>query len=231
MHNIWLVFRRDVSNLFKNVMCTIITVGLILLPSLFAWYNILACWNVFDNTGNLSVAVANQDEGYTSDLVPLKVNVGEKVVSALRANKQINWVFTNADDAVEGTKSGKYYAGLVIPEDFSSRMLTFYESDSASTTILYYVNEKKNAISPNITGAGADTLSYQVNAAFADTVSEIAASLAKGLANLSESSSILIHRRIPEGGYDRHHNRQIRRRLRYPHTAGYIHIGIGLGKP
>lgn len=190
MHNIWHIFRRDTSNLFRNVMCTIITVGLVVLPSLFAWYNILACWNVFDNTGNLSVAVANQDKGYTSDLVPLDVNVGEKVVSALRANKQINWVFTDENSAVEGTKSGAYYAALVIPEDFSSQMLTFYEGDSTSANILYYVNEKKNAISPNITGAGADTLSYQVNEAFANTISEIAARLAKSLANYSTDSDI-----------------------------------------
>lgn len=190
MRNIWLIFRRDASNLFRNVMCTIITVGLVVLPSLFAWYNILACWNVFDNTGNLSVAVASEDEGYTSDLLPLEVNVGEKVMSALRANDQINWVFTNADDAVEGTKAGRYYAALVIPEEFSAQMLTFYEGDSTSASILYYVNEKKNAISPNITAAGADTLSYEVNAAFADTLAEIAAGVAKGLANYAEDSDI-----------------------------------------
>jgi len=190
MHNIALIFRRDVANLFRNAMCTIITVGLVLLPSLFAWYNILACWDVFENTGNLSVAVANADEGYESDLIPMKVNIGEKVVSALRANDQINWVITSEYDAVEGTKSGKYYAALVIPADFSSQMLTFYEGDSTSASIQYYVNEKKNAISPNITGAGADMLSYQVNAAFADTVSEIAASLAKGLADYADENNV-----------------------------------------
>lgn len=188
MRNIWLIFRRDVSNLFRNVMCVIITVGLVVLPSLFAWYNVLACWNVFDNTGNLSVAVASNDEGYSSDLLPIEINVGEKVTSALRANSQINWVFTNGDDAVEGTKSGKYYAALVIPENFSRQMLTFYEGDSESAEILYYVNEKKNAISPNITGAGADTLSYEVNATFADTLSEIAVGLAKSVWNYTEEN-------------------------------------------
>ena len=190
MRNAWAIFRCDVSNLFRNVMCAIITVGLVVLPSLFAWYNILACWNVFDNTGNLSVAVTNEDEGYTSDLIPLEVNVGEKVLSALRTNKQINWIFTDADDATEGTMSGKYYAALVIPKDFSGKMLTFYEENSTSADITYYVNEKKNAISPNITGAGADALSYQVNAAFADAVSEIAAALAKSLANYTEDNDV-----------------------------------------
>ena len=66
----------------------IIVIGLVFLPSIFTWYNVIACWDAFGNTGNLTVAVANTDEGYESDLVPLEINVGDKVVSALRANDQ-----------------------------------------------------------------------------------------------------------------------------------------------
>ena len=190
LHNIGLIIRHDVSGLFKNVTCVAITVGLIVLPSLFAWYNILACWNVFDNTGNLSVAVASQDEGYESDLLPINVNVGEKVLSALHENDRINWVFTNADDAIEGTKAGTYYAALVLPKDFSKSLLTFYDNDAGSAKIDYYVNEKVNAIAPNITGIGADTVSYEVNAAFADTLSEVAAGVAKSLSNIAQNGDL-----------------------------------------
>ena len=70
MNNVWRLFRFDLGRLKANVMSIIITLGLVLVPSLFAWYNIIACWNVFDNTGNLTVAVANTDEGYQSDLHP-----------------------------------------------------------------------------------------------------------------------------------------------------------------
>ena len=172
MRNTWLVFRRDVQHLFGNVISIIITVGLVVLPSLFSWYNILACWDVFNNTGNLSVAVANDDAGYEGDLIPVEVNVGDRVVAALRENDQINWVFTTSDDAIEGTSAGDYYAALVIPEDFSENMLTFYESTAGPARIDYYVNEKKNAIAPNIIGTGADTVSREVNETFAQAVSE-----------------------------------------------------------
>ena len=86
VRNVWAIFRAELPRLFANAISVIITIGLVVLPSLFSWYNILACWNVFDNTGNLKVAVANSDAGYESDLVPLRVNVGDQVVSALRAN-------------------------------------------------------------------------------------------------------------------------------------------------
>ena len=119
----------DVKSLFANVMSIIIAVGLVVMPSIFTWYNVIACWNVFDNTGNLTVAVANVDDGYESDLVPLRVNVGEQVVSALRANDQIDWTFTTEEDAVDGARSGRYYAAVVIPHEFSRDMLTFYSED------------------------------------------------------------------------------------------------------
>lgn len=102
MRNIWRIFKTDMRHLFNNSISVIIVIGLVFLPSIFTWYNVIACWDAFGNTGNLTVAVANTDEGYESDLVPLEINVGDKVVSALRANDQLNWTFTTEEDAIDG---------------------------------------------------------------------------------------------------------------------------------
>lgn len=110
------------------------------------------------------MAVANTDEGYQSDLIPLRINIGDQVVSALRANDQIDWHITDEEDAIDGAKSGRYYAAVVIPKSFSRDMLTFYTGDAGHADIVYYANEKKSAIAPKITDQGADTVSYQVNA-------------------------------------------------------------------
>ena len=184
--NVLRLARNGCARLVANAMSVIITIGLVVLPSLFAWYNILACWDVFDNTGNLKVAVANADAGYESDLVPLRVNVGEQVVSALRANDQIDWVFTTEEDAVDGARGGRYYAAVVIPETFSRDMLTFYEPGAERAKIDYYENEKTNAIAPKITDQGASTVSYQVNEVFAETLSETALGIAEALARSLE---------------------------------------------
>ena len=137
MRNLWTLFRTELPRLFANALSIVITIGLVILPSLFSWYNVLACWDVFGNTGNLKVAVANADAGYESDLVPLRVNVGDQVVSALRANDQIGWVFTDEEDAVDGTRSGRYYAAVVIPASFSQDMLTFYADGAEKAQIVY----------------------------------------------------------------------------------------------
>lgn len=188
MHNVFRLFSDDLRRLFSNVVSVIITVGLIVMPSIFAWYNVIACWDVFENTGNLKVAVANVDEGYESDLVPLRVNVGEQVVSELRANDQIDWTFTTEEDAIDGAKSGRYYAAVVIPKTFSRDMLTFYQDDMQHAKIIYYANEKKSAIAPKITDQGADSVSAQVNQVFVKTMSDVALGLADSLVAYMEES-------------------------------------------
>lgn len=190
MKNIWLLFSGDVKRLGRNVVTIIIVLGLVALPSLFSWYNMIACWNVFDNTGNLKVAVANTDEGYTSDLVPLEVNVGEQVVSALRANDQLNWVITSEGDAVDGARSGRYYAAVVIPQSFSKDMMTFYSDDVEHAKITYYSNEKKSAIAPKVTDQGADQVSAQVNQTFAETLSEAALGISSALMDYADDADV-----------------------------------------
>ena len=181
MRNVLRLAAGDFKRLFSNIVSIIIVLGLVLLPSIFTWYNVLACWDGFGNTGNLKVAVANSDEGYQSDLVPLKVNIGDQVVSALRANAQMNWVFTDEEDAVDGAEAGRYYAAVVIPQSFSRDMMTFYSGDVEHARIVYYSNEKKNAIAPKVTGQGADQISAQVNRVFAETLSETALGISQAL--------------------------------------------------
>lgn len=132
------------------------------------------------------MAVANTDEGYQSDLIPLRINIGDQVVSALRANDQIDWQFTDENDAIDGARSGRYYAAVVIPKSFSRDMLTFYTGDAGHADIVYYANEKKSAIAPKITDQGADSVSYQVNAVFAQTLSEVSLSLAESLSSFAD---------------------------------------------
>ncbi len=190
MKNVWKLFKGDVKRLKGNVVTVIVVLGIVLLPSIFSWYNMIACWNVFNNTGNLSVAVANVDEGYKSDLVPIKMNVGEQVVSGLRANDQINWVFTDEEDAIDGARSGKYYAAVVIPESFSRDMMTFYSDDVQHAQIVYYSNEKKNAIAPKVTDQGADQVSAQVNQVFMETLSDAALGIAQQLFTYADDADV-----------------------------------------
>ncbi|MGB4135126.1 MAG: YhgE/Pip domain-containing protein [Microbacterium sp.] len=173
MTNILRLFRHDLRRATSSIIAGIVLFGLVVIPSLFTWFNVIASWNPFDNTRNLTVAVASTDEGYQSDLVPIRLNVGEQVLSALRANDDLHWVFTSKDDAVDGTRSGEYYAAIVLPPTFSTDMMTFYSDGAERTRIEYYINEKKNALAPKITEQGAGEVATKVNEVFAETLGEV----------------------------------------------------------
>ena len=174
MRTIWAIYRADLRRAHRSLIASVVVFGLVVIPSLFTWFNVAASWDPFGNTKSLRIAIANTDAGYKSDLVPLHVNIGDSVVSALRKNDNFDWVIASEDKAVEGTRSGEYYAAIVIPSDFSQEMLTFFDGGASSAPMTYYVNEKKNGISPKIAGQGAEAVSAQVNQIFVQTLSEVA---------------------------------------------------------
>ena len=191
MKAVWEIFRADLSRAHRSVISMVVVLGLVVLPSFFAWFNISASWDPFANTKNLRIAIANTDKGYKSDLIPLEVNIGNRVVSALRTNEQFNWVIDSEEQAIEKTRSGEYYAAVVIPPDFSKEMLTFFSSDAHSTPLTYYINEKKNGLAPKIAGQGAERVSSRINQVFARTVAEIAVDTASSLSDsLSDPTNV-----------------------------------------
>lgn len=175
MRKIWRIFCLDVKHATKNIISLIVCVGLVVIPSLYAWFNIAGSWDPYGNTGNLKVAVANSDEGYQSDTIPVKINLGERVASNLSQKKTIGYVVTTEDDAVEGVRSGKYYAAIVIPEDFTNDMLTVFSDDIQQAAIVYYSNQKENAIAPIVTDKAATSVKNSIQTDFAQSLGEMGA--------------------------------------------------------
>ena len=91
---------------------------------------------------------------------------------------------------MDGARSGRYYAAVVIPAGFSKDMLTFYSEDVQHAKIVYYANEKKSAIAPKITDQGADSVSYQVNEVFAQTLSEVALGIAESMSSFADEADV-----------------------------------------
>ena len=174
MKNIFLIFKNDVMKIHKNVIAMIVIMGITVIPTLYAWFNISASWDPYGNTGELKLAVASDDEGYTGELIAVKINMGEQILSSLHKNKQFNWVFTDSKTAQKGVKSGKYYAAIVIPKDFSQKMMSVFSSNTEHPDLTYYQNEKENAIAPIITGKGATAVQKQINETFIETIAQTA---------------------------------------------------------
>ena len=187
MKLIWKIFIRDVRQATRNVIAVIVAMGLVIVPALYAWYNIAASWDPYGNTKALKVAVANVDKGYKSDLMPVTINVGETVTNTLRANHDLDWQFVDKDKAIDGVNSGAYYAALIIPKSFSADMMTLFSPNIKHAKLEYYLNEKINPIAPHITDQGATTVATTIDQSFVKTLASVALNLASDVAKYADS--------------------------------------------
>ncbi|MGL5346252.1 MAG: YhgE/Pip family protein [Peptostreptococcaceae bacterium] len=170
MRNIFKIYKKDLKDILKNPALLIVIMGLAILPSLYAWFNIKASWDPYGSTGNISVAIVNKDKG--SEALEKKVNVGKELVDNLKENKNLGWEFVDEKKAKEGVENGKYYASIEIPENFSKDITSVLDSKVKKGELIYTVNEKINAIAPKITDKGASTIQLEINETVVKTVSE-----------------------------------------------------------
>ena len=169
------IFRRDIRRILVNPVAVVIMIGVAIIPSLYAWFNILANWDPYENTSDIKIAVVDEDQGAQIDDLG-ETNAGEMIVERLKDNDQLGWTFVDRQEALDGVREGRYYAAFVIPSDFTSSLADVLDGDTEKAHIAYYVNEKVNAIAPKVTDTGATTLENQVSDEFVNvcgkTISE-----------------------------------------------------------
>ena len=172
MKNIIEIFRKDIKEVFRKTNTWIIIVGLIFLPSMYAWPNILSSWDPYGHTNNIKVAVTSEDAGATVD--GKELNLGNSLVEGLKNNKNLDWQFvSNKEEAENGVRIGDYYASIVVPKNFSQDMTSVSRTEPQRATIEYTVNEKINAISPKITNSGASAIANNISKNFVETANGI----------------------------------------------------------
>ncbi|MBG9828862.1 phage infection protein [Bacillus wiedmannii] len=167
MKQIWRIYKTDLRNVAKHWAAIVIVLGLMILPSLYAWFNIKASWDPYGNTKEVPIAVSNQDAG--SNLRGKDINIGEEIVDSLKKNKNLGWKFVDEKQAIHGVERGDYYASITIPKDFSEKIATVLDENPQKPELDYYVNEKVNAIAPKITAKGASGITEEISKNFVKT--------------------------------------------------------------
>ena len=166
------IFRRDFRRILRNPVAVVVTLGVCVIPSLYAWLNVLANWDPYKNTQGVSVAVANNDRG--AEVAGMGfVDAGDMVVQELGENDQLDWQFVDESEAVDGVTSGRYFAAIVLPETFTQELSGVLSGDVSSPKVTYYVNEKLNPIAPKVTDTGANTIESKIDETFVATASKV----------------------------------------------------------
>ena len=171
MTNVVNIYLRDMKKIFTNIIALIVILAVIILPALYAWFNIGASWDPYSNTNGIKVVVVNDDKGALFNNKTYKI--GDIIVDNLKKNKDIGWQFSSKKEAEKGVKEGKYYASIVIPADFSEKALSITKDKIEEPTLIYTVNEKSNAIAPKITSKGVTSIQEQISSKIVETVDGI----------------------------------------------------------
>ena len=186
MSRIIAIIKRDFLHVRGNAIALLVCMGLAIMPSFYAWFNIAGGWDPYGNTSQVKVALANSDEGVKGSIVPFNVNVGEQVVTSLTGSKKIGYVVTSEDEAIDGVRSGEYYAAVVIPKNFSSNLLSVLTKTPTHPQLDYYVNEKRNPIASIVTGKASGSVQNMIDTGFTEAATEVATDL------FGEMSSLLV---------------------------------------
>lgn len=170
MRNIWHIYKTDWMHILKVPTGIFLIAAIILLPGVYDWVNVKSVWDPYSNTQGIKIAVTSEDQGAT--VTGTSVNIGEELIRSLEQNKKLGWTFVDKEEASRGVQTGAYYASLLIPADFSSKITGIVEGKLDRPEVIYTVNEKVNAIAPKITGSGVSAITKQINENFTEAVSE-----------------------------------------------------------
>ena len=168
MKQVFSIFHSDIKRLVKQFFALVVAGGLCAIPSLYAWFNIYSNWDPYANTGNIKIAIVNQDDGFLLD--GKHENMGEDIVESLRENNKIGWTESTKEDAINGVRSGEFYAAVVIDPLFTKSMVEAFSQGVSEPTIFYYENEKRNAVATKITDTAVSTLKNNINEKYVETL-------------------------------------------------------------
>ena len=165
---IFKIFRHDLRDLRRSVFTLIIALGVCVLGGLYAWANIYSNWDPYGNTRGIKIAVVSLDKG-DQDSAGQEQNMGAEIVDKLRHNDKIDWVFLDSEkEARAGVESGDYYGALIVGEDFSVKMTHIFTEGVNKPQLVFYQNQKKNAVANKITDTVVTSIQSQVNEKFVE---------------------------------------------------------------
>jgi putative membrane protein len=176
---------------------TIVLIGLIILPSLYALLNIQACWDPYGNTGDVAFAIANLDNGTSFE--GTNINIGNELVKDLKKNDKFKWTFVTEDELRDGVYKGDYYAGIVIPKNLSENVVSITGDDPQQAKLEYIVNMKQNPVAAKLTDSGSNAVYNSLNAKIIEIINlaaygklgELQEGLASGASQLASGGSQL----------------------------------------
>ena len=132
------IMKKDIRSAFTNPIVMIVLLGVILLPSLYGLVNIYACWDPYENTGNVQFAIANDDNGTIYDgETPCVVSPMYSVFKVTNTEKVLPEYLMLWFGRTEFQRYTWYHASGSVRDTFDFNLMKEVEFPLPSIVIMY----------------------------------------------------------------------------------------------
>jgi len=149
---------QDLKFIFKKPLLLISLTVIALLPVIYAVTFLGAMWNPYDRTGDMQFHIVNEDAGNED------IELGKEFEKELKNNNELDWQFSDLEEAETALKNGESYGYLLIPAEASDNAMTFLTDSPDNVNLTLKTNPGYNFI--------GSVMSEQVGSILVENVQE-----------------------------------------------------------
>ncbi|WP_051291377.1 YhgE/Pip domain-containing protein [Fictibacillus gelatini] len=143
---------HQLKEVVRNKKLLISISAILFIPILYSGVYLWAFWDPYKQVDHLKIAVVNEDHG--TEFKGKNLHIGKDLVKELKKDPKFDWVFTSKKEADKGIENNKYYAEIVLPDDFSKKATTVLDEHPKKLEINYRTNSSYNYLSTQISEKG-----------------------------------------------------------------------------
>lgn len=154
------MIRQEWKKLFQNKILLIVTLAVIIIPTIYTTLFLGSMWDPYGNTEHLPVAVVNKDQPVSYQGKTL--NIGKELTEQLAEDGSLDFHFVDSEAARRGLKDGTYYMVITIPENFSANAATLTDAKPEQMELLYDTNPGTNYIASKMSETAGNKIQSSV---------------------------------------------------------------------
>lgn len=187
-------FRSEWHRLTASRTAIALLVVFVVTPMVLVGTVLWSQWAPAARSSKLPAAIVNQDEPVSQDGKTL--SAGETLTNEIRKRGELGWQVTDAADADAGLRSGRYYAVVQIPADYSASVDSLSTASPRQASLTLRTNDATSVLTPVVAAkalASVDQLAeQQIQSGYLDAVYS-ALGLGKDATskNVEQSTSVL----------------------------------------
>lgn len=146
---------------FRGLLPRLALIFALLVPVFYGAIYLTANWNPTGHLDRLPVALVNQDQPVTYD--GKRVQAGQDFTDKVLAGHQFQWHLTSQQDADDGLRTGRYYLEVIVPPQFSARLVSGAGNNPQRAQIILNRNDANGYVIGSVVGRAEDTIQESVN--------------------------------------------------------------------